>query len=224
MISFMIFFYIMEGVEFLLLIPFIMKYRTLDKSSRWIFFYLISSAVFAGGSHLFAYIMRNNMWFFSPMSLIQFLILTIFFYHVFKNQRLKKILLIVLGLVTCFAFTDFFFLEGPMAYNSYALSIENLFLLLYSVIYFWELMRDEDLVKQSIFVNDLPSFWYNSGLFIYHCSNFMLSLAYNFLQTTHFAHFDRSIQNATLSITFIGGFAEVVLIYIGLRKAQKFRS
>lgn len=219
--SFLIFFYIMEGVEFLLLIPFIMKFEILDKGGRWIFYYLISSAVFASGSHLIAHISRNNMWFFSPMSLIQFLILTIFFHHVIKNQLLKKIILIVFGLVTCFAITDYFFLEGPLAYNSYALSVENLFLLLYSVIYFWELMRDEDLVKQSIFVNNLPSFWYNSGLFIFHCSNFMLSLAYNFLQH---AHFDRGIQNATLSITFIGGFAEVVLIYIGLLKAQKFRS
>ncbi|WP_343674486.1 hypothetical protein [Chitinophaga sp.] len=198
-----------------------MKFNILDKGGRWIFYYLISSVVFAGGSHLIAYISRNNMWFFTPMSLIQFLILTIFFYHVIKNQLIRKILLIVLGLITCFATIDFFFLEGPMAYNSYSLSIENLLLLLYSVIYFWELMRDEDLVKQSIFVNNLPNFWYNSGLFIFHCSNFMLSLAYNFLQHTHF---DRSIQNATLSVTFIGGFAEVVLIYIGLLKAQKFRS
>lgn len=221
MISYLITFYIMEGVEFLLLIPFIMNFNILDRSGRSIFYYLISSTVFAGGSHLLAHIFGNNMWFFAAMCYIQFLILTIFFYHVFKNQLFKKILLIVLGLTTCFAITDFVYLEGPKAYNSYAISIENLFLLLYSVIYFWELMRDEDLVKQSIFVNNLPNFWYNSGLFIYHCSNFMLSLAYNFLQHTDF---DRSIQNATLSVTFIGGFAEVVLIFIGLLKAKKFRS
>jgi len=219
-ISYLITFYIMEGVEFLLLIPFIMSFNILDRSGRSIFYYLISSAVFAGGSHLLAYLFGNNMWFFAIMCYIQFVILTIFFYQVFKNQLFKKILLIVLGLVACFAVTDFVYLEGLKGYNSYAISIENFLLLLYSVIYFWELMRDEDLVKQSIFVNNLPNFWYNSGLFIFHCSNFMLSLAYNFLQHTEY---DRSIQNATLSVTFIGGFAEVMLIFIGLLQARKFR-
>lgn len=211
----------MEGVEFLLLIPFIMNFKILDKSGRWIFYYLISSAVFAGGSDLIAKISGNNMWFFSPMSFIQFLILTIFFSHVIKNQRFKPIAAGIFILTTCFVLIDFFWLEGPEAYNSYSLTFENFFLLLYSVIFFWELLRDEDLVKNAIFVNTLPNFWYNCALFIFHCSNFMLSLAYNFLQH---AQFDRGIQNATLSITFIGGFAEVILIFIGLLKAKKLQS
>lgn len=221
MISYLITFYIMEGVEFLLLIPFIMNFNILDKTGRWIFYYLISSVVFAAGTHLITIFSRNNMWFFSPMSVIQFLILTTFFYHVIKNQLLKKLAFTAAFLVFGFAVVDFLWLEGPLTYNSYSLTLQNFFLLLYSILFFWELLRDEDLVKQSIFVNSLPNFWYNSGLFIFHCSNFMLSLAYNIYQGTQF---DRSIQHATLSITFIGGFAEVVLIYIGLLKAKTFRS
>lgn len=209
----------MEGVEFLLLIPFIMNFKILDKGGRWIFYYLISSVVFAGGSDLIAKIWRNNMWFFSPMSYIQFLILTIFFCHVIKTQLFKPIATSILALISCFVIVDFLWLEGPRAYNSYSLTFENFFLLLYSVIFFWELLRDEDLVKNSIFVNSLPNFWYNCALFIFHCSNFMLSLAYNFLQSS--LQQDRAIQNATLSITFIGGFAEVILIFIGFLKAQK---
>lgn len=211
----------MEGVEFLLLIPFIMHFNILDKGGRWIFYYLISSVVFAGGSHLIARIWGNNMWFFSPMSFIQFLILTIFFSHVIKNQRFKPIAAGIFILATCFFIVDFFYLEGPQVYNSYFLTLENFLLLLYSVIFFWELLRDEDLVKNAIFINTLPSFWYNCALFIFHCSNFMLSLAYNFLQSTQY---DRGIQKATLAITFIAGFAEVILIFIGLLKAKKLQS
>lgn len=221
MISYLITFYIMEGVEFLLLIPFIMNFNILDKTGRWIFYYLISSVIFAVGTHVISIFSRNNMWFFTPMSVIQFLILTIFFYHVIKNQFLKKLVFAAAFLVFGFGVVDFLWLEGPLTYNSYSLTLQNFFLLLYSATFFWELLRDEELVKQSIFVNNLPNFWYNSGLFIFHCSNFMLSLAYNIYQGTQF---DRIIQHATLSITFIGGFAEVVLIYIGLLKAKKFRS
>ena len=211
----------MWGIEVLLLIPFIINFKILGKGGKWTFYYLISSVVFATGTRVIARIWKNNMWFFTPMYFIHFAICSLFFYYVLKNKLLKNLILAVLAIVFVFAALDFIILEGPMAYNSYSISIETLLMILYSMLFFWEQLRDEELVKSAVFVNSLPDFWYNAGLFVYHCSYFMLALAYNFMQHGHTI---KGIQNATLSITFIGGLAQLLLFYIGLRKAQKTRS
>jgi hypothetical protein len=210
----------MGGIECLLLIPFLIHFTILDKGSRLIFYYLISSIVFAFGSIFIAHIWKNNMWFFSIMYIVQFIVLSLFFQSIIKNAFVKRLITFIVIPVFIVCVADFLKLEGMYAYNSYFASARTFILLVYGSIYFYQLLRDEQLVQKSIFINTLPNFWYNSGLFIYHCGSFMLFLSYNLLQPEKHAT-DPGTKNVTLTISYIAAIIQLILIYIGLVKAKK---
>jgi hypothetical protein len=127
-------------------------------------------------------------------------------------------------IVPVFAFVvlDYLFLEGPNVYNSYAIAAETLVLMIYGALFFWQLLRDEELVQQSIFINSMPDFWYNAGIFIYHCSFFLFSLAYSILNFG-----DKGVKGSarlTLAVTFGAAIIQLILLFIGLSKAKKVHS
>lgn len=212
----------MGGIECLLLIPFIIYFKVLDKGGKWMFYYLLSSLIFAYGSLFIGHFWKNNMWFFSIMYFIQFVILSRFFQIIIKNELVKRCIALILLPVFIIFLADFLKLEGLYAYNSYFATAKTFILLIYGAIFFWQLLKDEELIKKSIFINSLPNFWYNAGLFIYHCGAFMLFLAYNLLQQAKEPTVPRTM-NLTISISYIAAIIQLILIYIGLVKAKKMR-
>jgi hypothetical protein len=215
----------MGGIECLLLIPFIIHYKILDKGGKWTFYYLVASLVFASGSYVIAHFWKqNNMWFFSIMYFLQFVILSRFFHIVIKNEFIKRLITIILIPVFIIFLADFLELEGLFTYNSYFATTRSLIILIYGGIYFSQLLRDEELVQKSIFINTLPDFWYNAGLFIYHSGSFMFFLAYNLLQAKSKETSATSTTiHITLSLSYIAAIIQLILLYIGLVKAKKMR-
>lgn len=209
----------MWGIECLLLIPFIVYFKILHKGEKSIFYYLLSSITLASGSIIIALIWRNNMWFLSIMYFVQFVILSLFFHRLIKNTFVKRCIIIFIPPVFIVFLTDLLKLEGTYTFNSYFVSIRTFILLLYGFVFFWQLLRDNELIKSAVFINSLPSFWYNSGLFIYHCGSFMLSLTYNLLQQEIVT--SASTTNVTLSISYIAAIIQLILFYIGLMKAKR---
>lgn len=201
----------------MLLIPFTLNYRRLDKTGKWLYYYLISSIVFAAGSKLIGTIWKNNMWFFSVMYYLQYIILSFFFLSIIKNNIVKWCIKLLPIPVLAVFILDFVRLEGPYAYNSISASTKTFALIVFGLAYFLQLLYDEDLVKRSIFINTLPDFWYNSGLFIYHCSFFLFSLTYNFILRADL------MFSVPLAITYVAGMIQLILFYIGLRKVKKMR-
>ncbi|GEP91148.1 hypothetical protein CTE07_27930 [Chitinophaga terrae (ex Kim and Jung 2007)] len=209
----------MLGIEILLLIPFTWKYKTLDKTSKTIYYYLISSIVFAIGSTVIAKLSKdsNNMWFFAIMYFIQFLILSLFYSAVIKNVKIRKAINILPIPVLIVFILDLLKLEGIQNYNSLFTTLRSFILLVYAIIFFLQLLNDSELIENAIFINSLADFWYNSGLFLYLCSSFLFSLTYNYLASRG------PLPEATLSISFIGGILQLILFYIGFLKLVKRR-
>lgn len=205
----------MLGIECLLLIPFTLHYSFLDKAGRSIYYYLVSSIVFAVGSFCIEYIIHNNMWFFTLMYFIQFLILSVFYSTVIKNPIVKKTIKILPGPVLIILILDLFKIEGIDNYNSLFTSIRSFVLLVYAIIFFLQLLNDNELIEQSIFINNLADFWFNSGLFLYLCGSFIFSLSYNYLERQNI------ISTVTFTITLIAGILQLILFYIGLRNVTK---
>ncbi|MBS0029610.1 hypothetical protein ACTJJ0_17635 [Chitinophaga sp. 22321] len=210
-----IIFYIMLGIECLLLIPFTLNYSTLDKAGKSIYQYLISSIVFAVGSVTIEQFVHNNMWFFAIMYFIQFLILSVFYSTVIKNAAVKKAIKILPVPVLIIFILDLLKIEGVDKYNSLFTTIRSFVLLVYAIIFFFQLLRDNELIEQAIFINSLPNFWFNSGLFLYLCGSFIFSLSYNYLES------QKIISNITFTITLIGGILQLILFYIGLQNIPK---
>lgn len=212
----------MGGIECLLLIPFIIHFKILDKGGKWTFYYLVASLFFASGSLFIAHFWKNNMWFFSIMYFVQFVILSRFFHIVIKNETIKRLITIILIPVFIIFMADFLELEGLFTYNSYFATARTMILLVYGGMYFWQLLRDEELVQKSIFINSLPDFWYNAGLFIYHSGSFMFFLAYNLILQVKSVEV-YAAKTITLSISYVAAIIQLILLYIGLEKAKKMR-
>lgn len=212
----------MLGIECLLLIPFIIHSGKLEKSGKWVYYYLILSVVSGIGTIGLAYLLKNNLWFYNAMFYLQFVALSCYFHEVIKYQFVKIVIKLMIPLVFAIVVLDYVWFEGSSAYNSYAISTETFIKMVYGVIFFWQLLSDEELVKQSIFVNILPDFWYNGGLFVYHCGFFLFCLSYNLRSFTG-ATLLKSTSDSILAITFIAGIIQLILLYIGLVKEKRIR-
>lgn len=218
-------FYAMVGIEILLLIPFSLNYRIFNKEQRLIFFYLIACVVYGIGADRLARAYGNNMAFVSIMMLVQFVILTFFYLSVLKNTgNLHKIIKVFLALACALFAADILFIEGLLKFNSIFVSFRTFVLIAYGVIFFLQLMRDETLIEKSIYINSLPVFWFNAGLFVNFCCSFLLSLTFNFIQQGGEAEVMRSIYQITAGLTWCAGIIQVILFYIGLLKIKRARA
>ncbi len=119
---------------------------------------------------------------------------------------------------------DIFVLEGIKAYNSISAGVKSIVILIYGAIFFLQLLKDKSLVEKSIYIDSLPSFWYNSGVFIYFCTIFLFNISYNLLQSQAANGASKTnITIAILSINNLVGLIAMILLYIGLSKLKKLR-
>ncbi len=215
----------MLGIECLLLIPFTMKYRSLNREERLIYLYVIASVIYAGGSYILSRIVQNNWWFNTIMNLTQIIILSMFYLQVLKKSPVRKLVMPVLAVVIVIYLLDITLLEGYKVANSISQTTRNVILIIYGVTFFLQLLRNEELREQSIYINSLPTFWFNAGLFIYICSSFMMYLFFSFLQNANLNMAgDKSLRAAyqiTRSLNFTAGIIQFVLFYVGLRKIKR---
>jgi len=215
----LIVFYVMMGVECLFLIPISIKYKWLDKPGKFIYYYLLSSIVFAVGSIICRYIDLNNMWLFAIMHYLQFFFISLFYLYVIQNFIIKIGIRILLVIQFFIVIADFFLIEGHDVFNSISVSIRNFALLIYAMIYFLQLMKDEKLIEKLIYINHLPSFWYNAGLFIYTCASFMFCLSTNYIQ-----HTNKAEQNDFLIVMIFNygsGIIQIIFFFIALLKFNR---
>jgi hypothetical protein len=215
----------MLGIECLLLIPFSLKYRYLQIEERVIFAYLIASIVFAAGSYLLGFILRmNNMLFVSAMTLVQYFLLSLFYYLVVNSVLAKKIILTLTAAGVVIFVLDITVWEGTKQFNSIFAAYRNLILIGCGITVFLQLLRDESLVERSIYMNAVPLFWFNAGLFVFLCCSFLISLTYNFLQNSIYTDAFQNLQKVTRSVNFIAGTIQLILFYIGLSKIKRVRT
>lgn len=215
----------MVGIEILLLIPFSLNYRIFNKEQRLIFYYLVTCAIYGIGADRLARAYGNNMAFVSFMMLVQFVILTFFYLSVLKNTgNLHKIIKMLLGLACALFAADILLIEGLLKFNSIFVSFRTFILIAYGVIFFLQLMRDETLIEKSIYINSLPVFWFNAGLFVNFCCSFLLSLTFNFIQQGGQDEVMRSAYQITAGLAWSAGIIQVILFYIGLLKIKRARA
>lgn len=216
----MTFFYAMTGIEILVLVPFMLRFKTLNTAGKWICYYIISSVVFAVGSIITRWGDHNNMWFFSVMNFIQFLILSFFYWSVIKKPAVRNIITALPILVLALCVADFLKFEGIKSYNSISAGVKSGIIIAYGVVYFLQLLVDKDLIERSIYINSLPVFWYNSGIFLYFCSSFLFSISYNLIQVPQYAQL--AMTYTLLCINYTVAMIAMILLYIGLSKIKRF--
>lgn len=214
----------MLGIEALLLIPFAISSKLFNKEQRLIYIYLISAVFYGIGCEVLARLYGNNMAFISCMMLVKFYILSLFYLKVLKSEKVHKAIRILLVACSVIFLADITVLEGPLKFNSIFISIRTFILIVYAILFFLQLMRDENLIERSIFIYSLPVFWFNAGLFVEMCCTFMLDLSFNMIQQAGPQEVLVSMYRITAALTWIAGIIQVFLFYIGLQKIKKAKA
>ncbi|MCW3465598.1 hypothetical protein [Chitinophaga nivalis] len=160
------------------------------------------------------------MLFFTIMNYLQFLILSYFYWLIIKNKKVKRLIQVIPFALLVIVLLDLFKLEGLKYFNSISISVRTFILIIYAILYFLELLRDDELIKNAIFINSLPTFWFNSALFTYHCCSFLYALSYNFLQSNIISE-KKETTMTLLALNYFAGIIQIILFYIGLSKMKK---
>lgn len=166
----------------------------------------------------------NNMLFVAIMTLVQYYVLSLFYYFVVKGSQAKKIVIGLTMLGTLIFLLDLTIWEGPKQFNSIFASYRTLILIGCGIVVFLQLLKDEELIERSIYMNSLPLFWFNAGLFVHLCCSFLIALTYNFLQNSVDVDAFMAAQKITRSLNFIAGIIQLILFYIGLSKVKRVRT
>jgi hypothetical protein len=83
--------------------------------------------------------------------------------------RKKKWFILITGILLVFSFINFFFIQ-KLAVNSYSITFLSVIVIACCLYYFHVLLRD----LPSVYVHQLPMFWFNSSFLIYFAGNFFL--------------------------------------------------
>ena len=134
----------------------------------------------------------------------------------FLSQKFEQFFGLVFGL-------DIFVIEGFYHYNSISAGIKSIVILIYGVIFFWQMLNDKELIEKSIYIDTMPSFWYNSGIFLFYCTVFLFNINYNLLQQLFKPDPQGKVISGILTINNFVGIVSMILLYIGLSKLKKLR-
>lgn len=81
----------------------------------------------------------------------------------------KEWFILITGILLVFSLINFFFIQ-KLAFNSYTVVFQSVAVISCCLFYFHMLLRD----LPSIYVHQLPMFWFNSAFLIYFAGNFFL--------------------------------------------------
>lgn len=214
----------MMGIEVLLLIPFTLNYRLFDKEQRLIYVYLIYIVILNVGADLLSRIFKHNLAWHSIMSLVGFYILSFYYRKVLKKPFTKKFIGWLIPVTTLVFAIDFFWIGGPHGFSSIFVAFRTFWLIVYGILFFMQLVRDESLIERSILITSIPAFWFNSGLFVYHCCSFLLYLSFNILLNDKPGPEIINIFRIIQGLVWVSGIIQVIVFYIGLQKLKRARS
>lgn len=134
-------------------------------------FIFISFVVQAAASVLF-YMKENNLPILHIYTVLGFLVLIAFYNQIFDGL-IKPVLLWVIAIgFSIYSIINSVFIQDITTFNSYALSVESILVIILSLTTFVFLMNDIVKEKRLTIVKSLS--WINSGLFIYYASSLLV--------------------------------------------------
>ena len=164
------------------IISFIVGFTNLKKIKTYlipIFTMVTISVIVEIINFVFVTFVQNNLFIFHIFTLIEFILLTLFYSYLLKNYIHPKIYYLLIFLFTLMAFFDYK-IGGLNTINSLSSTVESILLVINSLLLFFFIiykMMIPNLLSSSIF-------WINSGILIYFSGNIFLFAFSNYLHTT----------------------------------------
>lgn len=158
--------------ELIPVILYLLLYKRInDKVLRVIFLLLVGGIIFEIIGLYSTNKYNNNIFIWNFFTLVEALILTLFFHKIFENQLVKKIIILLIV-----NFSAFWFFQqaknGFQVYDETSLAIEQVLIISFSIYYLFEQLKN----PESTFVYTSPRFWIVIAYFIYMSATFFLFL------------------------------------------------
>jgi len=146
-------------------------YRRLNPVLKPLALYLVASGCFDYLSYLFARSNQNNLQFTHLFSMLEIVLVSMFFYRLYKlvveKVRIKEATIIILVLIIANAL----FLQSPGDFNSYSAMLVNFCIIAYSLYSFYLMLEYKILADKVIFK------WCVIGLFLYNMVDVVINLS-----------------------------------------------
>ncbi len=147
-------------------------FRRLVNEMKHIGYFILFSAVIEIVSKILWYQKENNLPLLHLYVLIGFLLLIWFYHHVLKEYLQRNVLLSIACCFSIFTVINSIAFETIYTFNSTALSIQAILLIIISIFTFIVLMND--IVKENRSGLHKSLNWINSGIFVYYLSSLMV--------------------------------------------------
>lgn len=165
-----------------ILLPFfiaLFKWRFLSKEAKYIFLYLLVTALINSTAILIGrYHHKNNMPLVHILTAADVVILLFYYKALFKHQNKLQLYLSLSLVFIAFCTINAIFFQSIYTYSSYTRSVEAIICLLFALNYFARLASDTDTKLKIINQSD---FYFNAGIFLYFSGAFMLFIFSNFV-------------------------------------------
>jgi hypothetical protein len=190
----------------------IIIYKSLSKELKIIGAFLLFAGVIQFISTYCWYNKINNMPLLHLYVAGGFLFICLFYQQLLDGFISKKIIWGVLACFTCFTVINTLFIQPINTYNSYAVVVESILIIILSLSTFMFLL--DDIVKETKGKLAVSLNWINSGLFIYYSSSLLIFYFGNVITGS----FSVEISQYLWVIPSIASMAMHTCFFIGLWK------
>lgn len=187
-------------------------YKNLEGGLKAFSYFLFLSGIIQSISLVLWFNNQNNLPLLHIYVPAGFFFLAVFYKKVLSGFIHPKIIWIILTLFTVFSIFNSFFLQNLYTYNSIALTIESVLLIILSLSTFLFLLNS--IFKESKSIKSIN--WINSGIFIYYASSLLIFYFGEYLASLSSSIFVKS----TWMIHSIFSMIMYLFFFIGLWKRQ----
>ncbi|EHQ25988.1 hypothetical protein [Mucilaginibacter paludis] len=158
-------------------------YRRFEKKFKIFSWFLICSSIIQIIALIFWFVRANNMPLLHLYVPLGFVLLAWFYQAVLESFINKGIIVTVTLLFLCFSIINSVFFENIHIFNSNALTVESILLIIFSIFTFIVLLNQQ---LQSVTRDVKQSLsWINSGILIYYSTTLLLFYFSNYLMHHH---------------------------------------
>jgi hypothetical protein len=157
------------------IVPALLQYKRLPGQLKVIVWYLFLSAISNAVTRILAYNYINNMPVMHVYTLLEFVLLALFYREVLAKGKTGILIPLMVSLFTLLCIGNVLFLQNMHTYNTYTKSIEALLIIVLGVFYFKQNLDSIVSGKD----RNTSLMYINSGLLIYFSGSFIWFVVYN---------------------------------------------
>ncbi|MFA0961798.1 hypothetical protein AB9P05_08315 [Roseivirga sp. BDSF3-8] len=119
----------------------------------------------------------NNLPLLNILTMAEFTLLSLMYYHLFREPRLKRFIKISIHVFVAFTFLYATFIKGWYEYSDVPRALESLMLVAFSLIYFRKLLTDLNV----FYIEKEPAFWVSTAVLFYFSGSLFMYIFSSYL-------------------------------------------